>query len=300
VTPTSGQTPQDLTVTVDHSGLLPGTHQGEIILESSDTGNTQHVVPVVFEVQPKLAQLSVSPLTLEVTVSEGDPDPSTQFVIENIGGREMEVTLTPSETWVTVAESFTVQPGATQNVTVQISLEGKAIGTYTADIVVDAPETLSSPQTVAVQLEIIRANTAPPAPVLMSPQNGSELYGIIDLMAFPVTDPEGDPVTYQFELMVSATGDQVDSGAGVENTGFISWQPTAQLEEDVLYRWRVRATDDRGAEGDWSEEWTFMMIKEPSSDDCSCGGLYRRTPSVGLLFFLLGLAIFRLKGRRHG
>jgi hypothetical protein len=296
VTPTSGQTPQDLTVTVDHSGIQPDTHGGEIILESAETGNTQHVVPVVFEVQPKVAQLSVSPLTLEVTVSEGDPDPSTRFAIENLGGREMDVVLTPSETWVTVADSFAVPPGATQNVAVLISLEGMAIGTYPADIVVEAPEALSSPQTVTVQLEITRANTAPPAPVLMSPQSGSELYGLIDLMAYPVTDPEGDPVTYQFELMVSSTGDQVDSGAGEENTGFISWQPTARLEEGALYRWRARATDDRGAEGDWSEEWTFMMIKKPSSDDCGCS--HSPMPSVGFLFFLLGLVLLRFSGRR--
>jgi len=296
VTPTSGQTPQDLTVTVDHSGLQPGIHQGGIILESSDTGNTQHIVPVTFEVLPKLAQLSVSPLTLEVSVAEGDTDPSTQFAIENFGGREMDVTLTAAETWITFADSFAVSPGATQNVAVQISLAGMTIGTYSADIVVDAPEALSSPQTVTVQLEIVRANTAPPAPVLMSPENGSQLYGLIDLMAYPVTDPEGDPVTYQFELMVSSTGDPVDSGAGVDNTGFISWQPTAQLEEDVLYRWRVRAADDRGAEGEWSEEWTFLMIKEPSSDDCGCGG--SQTPSVGFMFFLMGLLFLRFSGRR--
>jgi hypothetical protein len=157
------------------------------------------------------------------------------------------------------------------------------------------PAALGSPQTVTVQLEMVRANTAPPAPVLMSPENGSELYGPIDLMAYPVADPEEDPVTYQFELLVSSSGDSVDSGAGVENTGFISWQPGAQLDEGVLYRWRARATDDRGAEGEWSEEWTFMVIKKPSSDDCGCG--HSRAPSVGLVFFLLGLAILRF-GRR--
>jgi hypothetical protein len=150
---------------------------------------------------------------------------------------------------------------------------------------------------VTVQLEIERANTAPPAPMLMSPENGSELYGIIDLMAYPVTDPESDPVIYQFELMVSSSGEQVDSGAGVESTGFVSWQPTAQLQEGVLYRWRARATDDRGAEGAWSEGWTFLMIKKPSSDDCGCA--HSTTPSVGFLMLLLGILALRLSGRRR-
>jgi hypothetical protein len=297
VTPASGQTPLALTVTADQTGLEPGTHQGEVILESTETGNAQHTVPVTFEVLPQPPRLSVSPLTLEVTVVEGDPDPSTLFVIENIGGVEMDVQLTPSETWVGTPESFLVQPGTSQNVAVQLTLAGMAIGTYSAEILVEAPGAEDSPATVAVQLEIQPPNSAPPAPLLMSPGNGSELYGSIDLMAYPVTDPDGDPVTYQFELMVSATGDPVDSGAGVEDSGFVYWQPTAQLEEGVLYRWRARATDDSGAEGGWSEEWTFMMIKKPSSDDCGCA--HSPTPSVGFMFFLLGLLALRLSGRRR-
>jgi hypothetical protein len=308
VTPTSGQTPQGLTVTADQTGLQPGTHLGEIILESTETGNTQHTVPVTFEVLPLPARLSVDPLTLSVTVVDGDPDPSTLFVIENIGGVEMDVQLTPSETWVGTAESFLVPPGASQDVAVQLTLAGMAIGTYSADVLVEAPGAEDSPATVTVQLEIQPPNTAPPAPLLMSPENGSELYGPIDLMAYPVTDPDGDPVTYQFELMVSATGDQVDTGAGVENSGFVSWQPTAQLEENVLYRWRARATDDSGAEGEYSEEWTFLVVKKPASDDCGCGGLYRpgssqgmhsSAPSVGFLFLLLGLFTLRFSGRRR-
>jgi hypothetical protein len=297
VTPTSGQTPLDLTVTPDQTGLEPGTHQGEIIIESTETGNTQHIVPVTFEVLPKPARLSVSPLTLEVAVVEGDPDPSTLFVIENIGGVEMDVQLTPSETWVGIAESFLVPPGTSQNVAVQLTLEGMAIGTYSAEILVDAAGAEDSPATVTVQLEIQPPNSAPPAPLLMSPENGSELYGLIDLMAYPVTDPDGDPVTYQFELMVSATGDQVDSGAGVEDTGFVSWQPTAQLEENTLYRWRAKATDDQGAESGYSEEWTFLMIKKPSSDDCGCG--HSGPPSIGFMVFLLGLFALRISGRRR-
>jgi len=296
VTPASGQTPLDLMVAVDQTGLAVGTYQGEITLESGETGNSQHVVPVTFGVLPKPARLSVSPLTLQVTVVEGDPDPNALFTVENLGGVEMDVLLTPSEAWISTTGGFIVQPGASQNVPVQISLAGMAVGTYTAGIVVDAPGAEDTPAMVTVQLEIQSPNSAPPAPLLMSPANGSELYGAIDLMAYPVTDPDGDPVTYQFELTVSATGDQVDSGAGVEDSGFVYWQPTAQLEENVLYRWRVKAADDKGAESDYSEAWTFLTIKKPSSDDCGCA--HSQTPSVGFLFFLLGLLVMRLSGRR--
>jgi hypothetical protein len=182
-------------------------------------------------------------------------------------------------------------------VAVQLILSGLALGTHSAEILVAAPQAEDSPATVVVNLEVQRANTAPPAPMLLSPQNGSELYGPIDLMAYPVVDPEGDPVTYQFELMISATGDPVDSGAGVEDAGFVIWQPTEQLEEKVLYRWRVKATDDRGVAGEYSEEWTFMVVEKPGSDDCGCA--HSRAPSVGFIFLLLGLTALRLNGWRR-
>jgi hypothetical protein len=296
VTPTSGQTPLGLTVAADQTGLEPGTHQGEVILESTETGNSQHTVPVTFEVLPQPPRLSVSPLTLEVTVVEGDPDPSTLFTIENIGGMEMDVQLTPSEAWVSTAESFLVQPGTSQNVAVQLSLDGMGVGTYTAEIVVDAGAAEDSPATVAVQLEIQPPNSPPPAPLLMSPENGSELYRPIDLMAYPVTDPDGDPVTYEFEVVNSETEEIVDSGAGVDSGGFISWQPTDLLQSYVVHRWRVKASDDQGAYS-YSEERTFWIISEPLSVDCGC--VYSRAPSVGFLFLLLGLLVLRLSGRRR-
>ena len=296
VAPASGQTPQDLTVTADQTGLQPGTYDGEIVLESTETGNSQHSVPVTFEVLPLPARLAVDPQTLDVVVVEGDSDPVVNLTIENLGGRDMDVVLTLSEDWVSVTDSFTVAPGGSQTVAVQLSLSGMAVGAHPAEILVVALQAEDSPVTVVVNLEVQRANTAPPAPILLSPQNGSELYGPIDLMAYPVVDSEGDPVTYQFELMVSATGDTVDSGAGVDNSGFVSWQPTAQLEENVLYRWRVKATDDRGAAGEYSEEWTFMVVEKPGSDDCGCA--HSRAPSAGFLFLLLGLVALRLARTR--
>jgi hypothetical protein len=297
VAPASGQTPQDLTVTADQTGLQPGTHAGEIVLASTETGNGQHSVPVTFEVLPLPARLSVDPASLDVIVAAGDLDPQVSLTIENLGGREMPVTLTPSETWVGTTESFSVPPGGSQTVVVQLALSGLAQGTHSAEILAAAPQAENSPVTVPVQLEIQRANTAPPAPILLSPADGSELYGPIDLMAYPVVDPEGDPVTYRFELLTSAGGDPVDSGAGVENVGFVSWQPTARLDEKVRYYWRVKATDDRDAAGEYSEEWTFTFVKKPGSEDCGCA--HSRSPSLGFLFFLIGLAALRFSGRRR-
>jgi MYXO-CTERM domain-containing protein len=291
VTPVSGQTPQALAVTVDHAGLEPGTYAGEVVLESTQTGNSRHTVPVTLDVLPTLARLAVDPASFDVTVTEGDPDPTRDLVVSNLGGRDMAVTLAPSEAWISTAASFTVPPGESLTIPVKLILTGLAPGAHPAEILVAAPEALDSPVTVAVNLEVQMANTAPPAPVLLAPENGSELYGSVDLMAYPVEDPQGDPVTYHFELMVSATNDPVDSGTGTLNSGFVSWQPAAQLKENTLYRWRVKAADDRGAESGYSEERTFLIVAEPASDDCGCS--HTSAPSAGFLLFLLGLATLR-------
>ncbi len=318
VSPSTGQTPQGLTVTADQAGLEPGSYQGEIVLESTETGNARHTVTVTFEVLPLPARLAVDPASLSVAVTEGDVDPTLELTISNVGGKEMEVALWPSEGWVSVVESFVVSPGADQTVVVWLALSGLGLGTHPAEILVEARETAEpqepqfpgdpgqpgvgevaedSPVTVPVELEIVRANTAPPAPQLLAPADGSELYGPIDLMAYPVVDPERDPVTYQFELMVADTGDAVESGAGVADGGFVGWRPAAQLEEEVLYRWRVKAIDNRGAGGQYSEEWTFMLVKPPGSDGCGCA--HSRPSMAGLVLMLLGLAGLRINVRRR-
>ena len=150
----------------------------------------------------------------------------------------------------------------------------------------DAPDAEDSPVSVPVQLEVLRANTAPPAPGLLSPSDGAEVYGPVEFTASTVTDPEGDTVSYHFQLLSSSADEVLDEGAGEVISGFVTWRTSVPLAQGDTFRWRVQASDDRGAVSDFSETWSFTVIPEPGS---GCGCAHGSAPPVGLLVSLVGL-----------
>lgn len=86
------------------------------------------------------------------------------------------------------------------------------------------------------------ANSAPPAPVLIAPQNGTVVESLTPELAFlPVTDPDLDPVVYDWE----AAADETFSAAlasGMDGTATrVTVSPA--LTEDSRVCWRVRADD---------------------------------------------------------
>jgi hypothetical protein len=97
------------------------------------------------------------------------------------------------------------------------------------------------------------ANEAPTAPVIQSPQDGAVFADTsVTLVVENGIDPEGDSLSYLFELDRVNTFDSADrqvSTAIAEQTTTTQWQVTG-LEENVTYYWRAKATDGF-AESDW-------------------------------------------------
>lgn len=105
------------------------------------------------------------------------------------------------------------------------------------------------------------ADGRPPAPTLRAPADGrAGVAAEPSLEVEPVVDPDGDAVTYAYELRVHdpalAYDEQplVAEAAGVDDT---RWTPPDALPEG-LYAWRARAAD-RFAPGPWSAVWTFRV-----------------------------------------
>ena len=116
-------------------------------------------------------------------------------------------------------------------------------------------------------------NQAPTAPTPLSPIGTSPTVSP-DLVIGPSNDPEGDPLTYTFEI---DTTDRFDSPAvrraeGVFPSGpsgpsgpdvdpdldKVRWPVPEALAENVVYFWRARATDGL-AVGDWSDIVSFRV-----------------------------------------
>jgi hypothetical protein len=97
------------------------------------------------------------------------------------------------------------------------------------------------------------ANAAPGSPPLVAPDAGETLTtGVVTLAVGPAADPEGDPLSYVFELAPQAdfAGTSVwRSGPVPQAEGQISWNLEG-LEDNQRYHWRARAEDGH-ASGPW-------------------------------------------------
>lgn len=108
------------------------------------------------------------------------------------------------------------------------------------------------------------ANDAPPAPTLNFPSNAGVVDSLLPTLVLNnVVDPEGDAVTYRIEVatdmlfsQVVETLDQLPQGTSGGTTGGTL---TVSLSEDTVYYWRARAVDSNGAEGPYSEVWSFRV-----------------------------------------
>ncbi len=98
-------------------------------------------------------------------------------------------------------------------------------------------------------------NEPPSVPALVSPLRGADTLRP-NLVVDPSVDPEGDAITYLFEVYSDAElAAQVAAGQ-TEETSFAL---ESDLEDDTRYFWRAAARDDLGAQSDFSEPFEFVI-----------------------------------------
>ena len=115
-------------------------------------------------------------------------------------------------------------------------------------------------------------NQPPDAPTLLSPRSGEQVeVAGFDLVLSNATDPEGDPLTYTFEIYTDAALTQLlalaaDVRAGEGGQTRAEVQGLNPKGNATLY-WRAFATDDRGNEGPASARASFTVDDPGSPDD---------------------------------
>jgi uncharacterized protein (TIGR03382 family) len=144
-------------------------------------------------------------------------------------------------------------------------------------------------------------NDAPSSPVALNPSDAIIYNKKPTLIVQNGTDPEGDVVTYTFEVhkadgAMAASGEGVAAGA----TGQTSFKVTTELEAGVEYSWVARAKDAAGAVSAASAEARFQVYKAPvtqppaEDEGCSAGA-----GAAGGLLPLLVMAMGLLGRRRR-
>jgi hypothetical protein len=110
----------------------------------------------------------------------------------------------------------------------------------------------------------LQVNLAPAVPTVQNPGDLASVATLSPTLSVnPVSDPDGDAVSYRFELYqdeaLDTRLDEAVSGTGV-------WSPAASLSDNRWYYWRVRAEDEWGLSSEWSLVTRFF-VDENGVDD---------------------------------
>lgn len=144
------------------TGLVVGTYAGNIRVTSAAAIPNTIDIPVTLDVTAPPV-LSVSPLTLNFTATEGGANPASQAIsIANTGAGTLNWTINqPAEAWTRVS-TFpcagpyppTISGIAPATVNVCIDITGLSSGGYTTTATVEAAGALGAPKTVTINLTV--------------------------------------------------------------------------------------------------------------------------------------------------
>jgi len=145
-------------------------------------------------------------------------------------------------------------------------------------------------------------NNAPSAPLALNPSDAIIFTRTPTLILQKSVDPEGDAITYAFEVK-SSDGTVVSSGevatTADTQSSQVSFKVTKELEPGTEYLWTARAKDAAGAVSAASSDARFQVYKEPvlpaPEDD---GGCSTGAGALGGLLPLLAMALGMLRRRR--
>jgi uncharacterized protein (TIGR03437 family) len=170
VSPASGNTPGDVTVTVNGASLAPGDYTGKVTITSTGATGSPIDIPVSLKVSTS-ASLTVSQGTLNLSYVIGTPAPQAQTVQVTASGPG--VTFTTATTvsgggnWLTVTPTSGTAPAA---LTITANPAGLTAGDYTGTIAINSPNSATQPATsITVKLTVL----AVPKPVATTINNAA-------------------------------------------------------------------------------------------------------------------------------
>jgi M6 family metalloprotease-like protein len=158
LSPTSGRSTgesDDVTVSVDPSGLAVGSYAATITIAAPAASNTPQMMEVTLTVTAPDPEIARSPATMTFTAVAGDGNPASQTLeIGNSGGGTLEWTVSDAAEWLSLSPASGSTAGETDSVSVSVNTSGLAVDTYAAAITVAAAAASNTPQTTFVTLEL--------------------------------------------------------------------------------------------------------------------------------------------------
>ncbi|MFH2047877.1 MAG: T9SS type A sorting domain-containing protein, partial [bacterium] len=152
-TPNTGTTPQDITVSVDITGLADGTFKDTLVITSTGADNSPQYVVINLTVTPAPSNLVVSETELNFTAVEGGDNPTNQLfnIASDNDPLGFDITEFTGSDWI----SSTPNTGTTpQDITVSVDITGLTDGSFKDTLVITSTGADNSPQYVVINLTV--------------------------------------------------------------------------------------------------------------------------------------------------
>jgi hypothetical protein len=150
--PTSGNTPDTITVSVNITGLTEGSYFDSIEVASNDAANSPQFLYVSLEIGPPPPEIAVSQPAFFFNAIAGGSNPTPQILtITNAGGAPLNWTVAHNETWLSLSPELGVDSG---DVTLSVDITGLAFDDYFDTVYVTDPNATNSPVKIPVKLSV--------------------------------------------------------------------------------------------------------------------------------------------------
>jgi len=153
VSPASGTTPASLSVSVDPTGLSPGSYDGTITITAPGASNSPQTVSVSLTVTSSTSAptISLNPNVLNYTYQSGGNLPQALAVTVTASSAVAFTAAASGGGWLSVSPASGTTPAS---LSVSVNPTGLSPGSYNGTITITAPGVSNSPQTVSVSLVV--------------------------------------------------------------------------------------------------------------------------------------------------
>src|SRR5579864_6241082 len=237
-TPASGNTPGNVSVSVNPQSLSAGTYTGTVTITSSGASNSPKSVPVTLTVTAASSPtLTVSPSSLSFSYQTGGAAPAAQPVSLS-SSTALNYTVVSSAAWLNATPASGNTPAS---LSVSVNPSGLAAGSYNGTVTVTASGASNSPQKIAVSLAVTSAPSGNPS-LNVSPGTLSFSY------------PSGSTTSGTQNLSITSTGAALQITAAASGGSWLSVTPTTGSTPAIV---KVSANPTGLAAGTYSSTITI-------------------------------------------
>jgi len=278
-----------ITITYDTVALGSGTHYGQIVITNTAEPSDFHIITVELTIEAD-PLLSSFPSSITITGAVGSLSKQVILLVDNIGGSEMEYSIS-GPSWLTASSSSGEVTGEADAILIGFDGSGMAEGDYSGTLTVTAPDAINSPITIPLTFAIRElVLTAPQAGQYVNSESisiewvsSSAVYPFVDIELWrdgqqkvviaDNTPNDGSHLWTVPEELTSASNYtirvSVEGGASYKESGPLGvWVYSESFESD-FGTWFNRTDDD--------SDWSRRSGATPSSNTGPAGASDRQS-----------------------